>query len=83
MVDTTTAGVGTGGHRKLQSEDVMIVPILLRLTEIGNKALMGVGRRWWWWWSHAWLARHPHPGSTYRQSTINNNKRKVIESRNN
>ena len=36
----TTAG---GGHRKLQSEDVMIVPILLRLTEIGNKALMGVG----------------------------------------
>ena len=65
----TTAG---GGHRKLQSEDVMIVPILLRLTEIGNKALMGVG---WWWWSHAWLPPHPHPGHKYRQSTINNNKR--------
>ena len=51
MVDTTAVG----GHRKLETEDVMIVPILLRLTEIGNKALMGVGGRWRWWWSHAWL----------------------------
>ena len=25
----------------------------------------------------------PHPGPTYRQSTINNNMRKVIESRDN
>ena len=51
LVDTTAGG----GHRKLETEDVMIVPILLRLTEIGNKALMGVGGRWRWWWSHAWL----------------------------
>ena len=74
MVDTTAVG----GHRKLETEDVMIVPILLRLTEIGNKALMGVGGRWRWWWSHAWLLQSgtpTHPGYTYRQSTINNNKR--------